>query len=70
MKWHELTLPPINLLNVPKICGGSMEDTVTITREEYELLLDDAELLNFLHAAGVCDWEGYDIAKGMMEDNE
>lgn len=26
MKWHELALPPINLLNVPKICGGNMEN--------------------------------------------
>ena len=69
MKWHDLALPPINLLNVPKICGGNMENTVTITREEYEELLSDAEFLNYLHAAGVENWEGYEVAKEMLEEN-
>lgn len=69
MKWHELTLPPINLLNVPKICGGNVEKMVTITQDEYDELLSDAEFLNYLHAAGVENWDGYDFAREMLEEN-
>ena len=70
MKWHELALPPINLLNVPKICGGNMEEvTITISLQEYANLLDDKQFLNCLINAGVNNWEGYDFAREMMEEN-
>ena len=42
------------ILNKPK--------TVTISIEEYNDLLDDAEFLNALRMAGVDNWDGYDEA--------
>lgn len=38
--------------NLPK-------DMVTISKKEYESLLDDADLLRCLQNAGVDNWEGY-----------
>jgi hypothetical protein len=40
---------------------------VTITREEYDALLQDSKFLQALEAAGVDNWEGYSFA---MEDVE
>lgn len=45
------------------------KDTAMIAREEYEELLSDAEFLNYLHATGVENWKGYELAKEMMEEN-
>lgn len=39
------------------------EETVTITKKEYEDLKKDVKWLRALEAAGVDNWEGYDIAK-------
>ena len=39
-----------------------MPETVTISHEEYEELIDDAEFLQALRMAGVDNWEGYDYA--------
>ena len=39
-----------------------MEDRVTISKEEYESLKRDAEVLRALEGAGVDNWEGYEIA--------
>ena len=39
-----------------------MPKTVTISIEEYNDLLDDAEFLNALRMAGVDNWDGYDEA--------
>lgn len=36
--------------------------TVTITQEEHETLMEDREFLRALKAAGVDNWEGYDYA--------
>lgn len=38
------------------------DETVTITVDEYEDLKEAAALLHRLQAAGVDNWEGYDIA--------
>ena len=40
-------------------------DEVTITREEYDSLMQDSATLRALEAAGVDNWEGYSFA---MED--
>ena len=40
------------------------KEIVTITRNEYEELLDYEEYLECLEAAGVDNWEGYDYAMG------
>ncbi len=36
--------------------------TITISEEEYEELIDDAEFLRALRMAGVDNWPGYDDA--------
>lgn len=38
------------------------EQTITITVEEYEALLQDSAKLNCLEGAGVDNWDGYDWA--------
>ena len=47
-----------------------MEETITISKKEYESLLEDSEKLSALEAAGVDNWEGYDNAMEMMQDME
>lgn len=44
-------------------------DYVTLTVEDYTELLKDQELLFALKAAGVDNWEGYEIALEEMERN-
>ena len=38
------------------------DETITITRKEYDELQDDALLLNRLRYAGVDNWQGWDYA--------
>lgn len=48
-----------------------MEETVTISLAEYERLKKDSEWLDWLYAAGVYNWEGWETAvKISQEDNE
>jgi hypothetical protein len=47
-----------------------MEETVTISKKEYEELVKDSEKLSALEAAGVDNWQGYDNAMEMMKDME
>ncbi len=42
-------------------------DNVTITREEYDNLLEDSKVLQALENAGVDNWEGYDFAMEEVE---
>ena len=44
-----------------------MEDTVTISREEYEQLLADSDKLACLEGAGVDNQSGYGDAMEMLE---
>lgn len=37
-------------------------DTVTITKEEYNELLEEQAFLDCLRGAGVDNWEGYEFA--------
>lgn len=39
-----------------------MEDSVTISRSEYESLCEDSNFLAELEDAGVDNWEGYSYA--------
>lgn len=39
-----------------------MEDTVEISKAEYEELLNEVRFLNALRAAGVDNWDWYDVA--------
>ena len=47
--------------------GGT--DTVNISLREYKSLLDDSEMLRALYAAGVQNWDGYEVALQEMENN-
>lgn len=38
------------------------EETITITKKEYEALLDASWKLQALDSAGVDNWDGYDYA--------
>jgi hypothetical protein len=38
------------------------EEAVTITKAEYEKLVEESKLFNRLKCAGVDNWEGYDDA--------
>ena len=44
----------------------STEDTVTISRKEYDSLNEDSEFLGALRGAGVDNWDGYDLANEML----
>ena len=47
---------------------GSESDTVTILKTDYVKLLEAERFLDALNAAGVDNWEGYDIAQDMLEE--
>lgn len=46
------------------------EETVTISKEEYKSLLEDRKWLAALKSAGVDNWEGYDYACELMNEDE
>ena len=46
----------------------SRANTVIISKKEYRKLLACEALMDRLDAAGVDNWEGYDIAKGSEYD--
>jgi len=47
-----------------------MEETITISKKEYEELLKDSQFLDCLRGAGVDNWDGYDHAMEMMKEME
>lgn len=46
------------------------EKTITISVAEYDELLDRDYFLSCLEAAGVDNWQGYDHAQEMYEEDE
>ena len=44
------------------------EETVTISKEEYDKLNDSERFLNALEAAGVDNWDGYGYAQDILEE--
>jgi hypothetical protein len=48
----------------------SNQETVTITKEEYDRLLDREWFLECLKAQGVDNWQGYGDAWDMYEEDE
>jgi hypothetical protein len=46
------------------------KETVTISKKEYESLLEDRKWLQALENAGVDNWEGYDYARELMNEDE
>ena len=45
-------------------------DTITIPVEHYDEILDDVRFLNALRAAGVDNWDGYDYALEIYNEEE
>jgi hypothetical protein len=41
--------------------------TITISREEYDEMVEDQKFLDCLRAAGVDNWDGYSFAQEMMK---
>lgn len=44
--------------------------TVTISQEEYDSLLEDAKWRQAVENAGVDNWEGFDYAMELFEEEE
>lgn len=47
----------------------SVKKHIAIPEEEFNELCEDQALLHALQAGGVDNWEGYEIALDMMEEN-
>lgn len=47
----------------------NVEETITISKMEYESLLEDARWLRALEDAGVDNWDGYSFACELMEED-
>jgi hypothetical protein len=47
-----------------------MIETVTISKKEYEELLEDQKMLIALQNAGVDNWVGYDYAKDLFNEED
>jgi hypothetical protein len=46
----------------------NMEETVTISKEEYDELVADSKFLLALRGAGVDNWEGYSLAQETLKE--
>lgn len=44
------------------------EMMISMSLKEYESLIEDSQFLAALEAAGVGNWEGYEIAQGILEE--
>lgn len=54
--------------------GGEYEEityveTVTIPKSKYDSLIKDADFMRALEAAGVDNWEGYNVAIDILEES-
>jgi hypothetical protein len=47
-----------------------MEETITIKKSEYDGLVKDSEWLSYLYAAGVDNWDGYEYACDLRNDED
>ena len=65
-----LVLIHLPLLRLGSRWVNNMEETITISKKEYESLLEDQKLLQCLQGAGVDNWSGYDYAIEMMREME
>lgn len=44
------------------------EEMITITKKEYDSMLEDRNWLTALESAGVDNWEGYDFALELLHE--
>lgn len=47
----------------------NMNETVEISKSEYQKLLEAEKLLHALQVAGVDNWDGYEQALDILEEN-
>lgn len=45
-------------------------EMITISKAEYNSLLENSEFLSFLNVCGVDNWGGYDDACAMMDEED
>jgi hypothetical protein len=45
-----------------------MEEQITISVKEYDALLEDSFFLMCLERAGVSNWDGYEVAQEMRDE--
>lgn len=50
--------------------ADKLQEIVTITQQEYDRLYEVDTFMYCLEAAGVDNWDGYDFAKEILEDQE
>jgi len=73
---HEYSVNPIGEYEVLVDCKtiwnrkkeDSMEELITISREEYDELIADQNFLSALMTAGVDNWEGFEQAQDTLEN--
>ena len=58
------------MLTITQTHNIMTNETVTISKEEYESLLEDRKWLQALEGAGVDNWEGYSFARELLNENE
>lgn len=46
------------------------EDSILVSKKEYDKLKKDSQFLNALISAGVDNWDGYSYAHKLMEEEE
>ena len=46
------------------------EETVTIKKSEYDRLVRDSDFLLCLESVGVDNWDGYEEAQKLQDENE
>lgn len=49
---------------------NKLKDAITISQERYDELIKDSDFLNALRVAGVDNWDGYDFAIDILNENE
>jgi hypothetical protein len=45
-----------------------MDDLITVDRKSYQILVEESRFLHALYAAGVDNWEGYELAQDILEE--
>lgn len=63
-------LAPFEVELIETAVRQQVEEMVTITKKEYDSLLEDREFLDALRCAGVDNWSGYGFAMEMLEEEE
>ena len=55
-------------MNVPNEPCQPIEESITILKDEYEELLEECRLLDCLRMAGVDNWEGFEYAIELFQE--